>query len=52
MKDTTAEVGNFRSPFLVVMLDAAGHDYKTHKKYYRSDKVEKEEAERHWAIKP
>jgi integrase len=33
-------------------LDAAGHDYKTHKRYYRSDKVEKVEAERYWAIKP
>jgi hypothetical protein len=33
-------------------LDAAGHDFKTHKKNYRSDKVEKEEAIKYWEIKP
>jgi integrase len=33
-------------------LDAAGHDFKTHKKNYRSDKVEKEEAVKYWEIKP
>jgi integrase len=33
-------------------LDAAGHDYRTHKKNYRSDKVEKAEAERYWNIMP